>query len=214
MKVSKTQATDRDLLDGASSSWREIKQTRVEMIPSPVGMAEGVSPFMALSENHGVVKEVNVKLASNGTTLSIRLSWADPNEDASPDDLDQFVDGAAVMFPFVDGASALSMGDRGAPVNAWLWKADEEAPRDVVAEGYSTSLRRKAEASGLKAHANYSNKHWTLVFQRPLVATEDFISLSGEATSGIAIAIWEGSNAERAGQKSVSGEFDLLEGLS
>ena len=38
-------------------------------------------------------------------------------------DLDSFVDGVAVMFPTVSGASAVTMGATGKPVNAWYWKA-------------------------------------------------------------------------------------------
>lgn len=219
MKVSKVKASDSELADGASSAWRGVSETTVELMPSPVGMAADVSPFMALSEDHGKVEAVKMRVASNGTSLSIRLSWADPDEDSAPGDLDEFPDGAAVMFPLVPGASALAMGSKGAPVNAWLWKADEPEPFDVVAEGYATSQRRAAEASGLKANAVHARGHWVLVFQRPLEVAgapmdeSVFISFAGDEDVGISIAIWEGANKERAGQKSVSGDFVPLEGL-
>lgn len=212
MRVSKIKASDKDLADGSSFVWRNVKETTIELVPSPVGMAEGVSPFMALSTDHGKVEAAKVRIANNGTTLSIRLSWADPDDDSVPDDLDQFADGAAVMFPLAEGADALSMGAEGAPVNAWLWKADEAEPFDVVAQGYATSDRRAAEASGLKAKATHTDGHWVLVFQRPLVAEGDFVSFAGGEDTGIAFAIWEGANKERAGQKSVSGEFVTLKG--
>lgn len=213
MKVSKVKASDQDLADGMSPAWRGVTETKVDLVPSPVGMAEEVSPFMALSEDHGKVSAARVRIASNGTTFSVRLTWVDPDDDSAPGDLDEFADGAAVMFPLAQGASALSMGAESAPVNAWLWKADEAAPFDVFAEGYATSERREAGASGLKAAATHANGHWTLVFQRPIVAEGSFVSLAGEADVGIAFAIWEGANKERAGQKSVSGEFVALEGL-
>lgn len=213
MKVSKVKASDRDLEDGTSAAWRGVSETSLELMPSPIGMAEDVSPFMALSEDHGKVAAAKVRIASNGTSLSIRLSWADPDEDSAPGDLDEFADGAAVMFPLVPGASALAMGSTGAPVNAWLWKADEPEPFDVVAEGYATSQRRTAETTGLKANAAYAKGQWVLVFQRPLQARGDSVSLTGDEDVGIAVAIWEGANKERAGQKSVSGDFVALEGL-
>ena len=212
MKISRISASDQDLADGASLVWRGVKETNVDLVPSPVGMAEGVSPFMALSEDHGKVEAAKVRIASNGTTLSIRLTWADPDDDSAPEDLDDFADGAAVMFPLAEGASALSMGSQGAPVNAWLWKADEAKPFDVVAQGYATSDRRDADVSGLKASATHANGHWILVFQRPLVAEGAFVSFAGEEDIGIAFAVWEGANKERAGQKSVSGDFVALEG--
>lgn len=214
MKVSKIKASDKDLADGSSFAWRNVKETTIELVPSPVGMAESVSPFMALSTDHGKVEAAKVRIANNGTTLSVRLSWADPDDDSAPGDLDEFADGAAVMFPLVGGASALSMGSEGAPVNAWLWKADEAEPFDVVAQGYATSDRRAAEASGLKANATHVDGHWVLVFQRPLVAEGDFVSFAGGEDIGIAFAVWEGANKERAGQKSVSGDFVALKGLN
>jgi DMSO reductase family type II enzyme heme b subunit len=212
MKVSKINALDEELIDGSSSSWNSVPEVRVALMPSPVGMAEDVSPFMALSEGHGKVEEVRVRAASNGTSLSIRINWDDP-DDSQPDDLDEFPDGAAVMFPLGEGANALSMGAKGLPVNAWLWKSDEGEPFDVVAEGYATSDRRDASASGLKASAVHANGHWTLVFQRPLVVEGAFVSFAGGEEIGIAFAIWEGANKERVGQKSVSGDFVILEGL-
>lgn len=214
MRVSKIEASDRNLADGSSSVWRDVEETIIDLMPSPIGMAESVSPFMALSTDHGKVEAAKVSIANNGTTLSIRLSWADPDDDSVPDDLDEFSDGAAVMFPLAEGADALSMGAEGAPVNAWLWKADEAEPFDVVAQGYATSDRRAAEASGLKAKATHAQGRWVLVFQRPLVAEGDFVSFAGGEDIGIAFAVWEGANKERAGQKSVSGDFVALEGLS
>lgn len=213
MKVSKVKASDKDLVDGSSLAWRGVSETTIDLMPSPIGMAESVSPFMALSADHGKVEAAKVRIANNGTTLSVHLSWADPDDDSAPGDLDEFADGAAVMFPLVSGASALSMGAVGAPVNAWLWKADEAEPFDVVAQGYATSDRRAAEVSGLKAKAIHTDGHWVLVFQRPLVAQGDFVSFADGQEIGIAFAVWEGANKERAGQKSVSGEFIALKDL-
>lgn len=213
MKVSKVKASDTELADGSSSAWRSVGETTVELMPSPIGMAEDVSPFMALSEDHGKVEAAKIRIACNGSTLSVRLSWRDPDEDSVPEDLDEFPDGAAVMFPLVSGASALTMGAAGAPVNAWLWKADEPEPFDVVAQGYATSQRRAAEASGLNASAVYARGRWVLVFQRPLEVDGVFVSFAGDEDIGISFAIWEGANKERAGQKSVSGDFVPLEGL-
>lgn len=213
MRITRIEAIDSDLLDGASTAWAPVRSKTIEMLPSPIGMVEEVSPFMALSEGHGAVTSARIQIAVTQSTLSVRLSWVDPEEDAAPDDLDQFADGAAVMFPLVEGASALTMGAEGEPVNAWLWKADEPEPFDMVAEGYSTSARRAASVSGLKSKAVYSRGRWSLVFQRPLQADGAFVSFDPGKTIGIAVAIWEGSNHERAGQKSVSGEFSPLEGL-
>jgi DMSO reductase family type II enzyme heme b subunit len=115
------------------------------------------------------------------------------------------------MFPLQTGASAITMGSADKPVNAWFWKADEALPCDVYAEGYATSERRKANQSGLTATGYYDNERWTVVFQRDMkVAEKNYITFAPASDTTIAFAVWEGSNKERSGQKSVSGEFTGL----
>jgi len=154
------------------------------------------------------VRRVEAGLAHNGETLSVRLSWQDARRDDRIEDLDRFSDGAAVMFPLLEDANPITMGDAQQPVNAWLWKADRKEPFDVIARGYSTSQRRPASSSQLAASAVYREGEWHLVFQRPLEpASGEFAHFVPGQPARIAFAIWEGNNAERAGQKAVSGAF-------
>ncbi|MDP3937016.1 MAG: ethylbenzene dehydrogenase-related protein, partial [Deltaproteobacteria bacterium] len=121
-------------------------------------------------------------------------------------------DAAAVLFPLGEDANPFTMGDDRNPVNAWFWKADREEPFDVIARGYSTSQRRPGGASGLVARAEHRQDAWVGVFQRPLrPAPGEFTHFEPGATARIAFAVWEGSNAERGGQKAVSGAFLDLE---
>jgi DMSO reductase family type II enzyme heme b subunit len=100
------------------------------------------------------------------------------------------------------------MGDEKNPVNAWLWRADREEPFDVIARGYATSERRPGSTSGLVAKGVYRNGEWIVVFQRPLQpGPGEFVRFEPGSAARIAFAVWEGSNAERAGQKAVSGAF-------
>jgi DMSO reductase family type II enzyme heme b subunit len=117
------------------------------------------------------------------------------------------------MFPLQGDANPVTMGDAKQPVNAWLWKADRAEPFDVIARGYSTSQRRPAASSQLAASASYNDEGWHLVFQRPLdhPGSGEFTRFVPGQHSKIAFAIWEGSNAERAAQKAVSGAFIDLE---
>lgn len=212
-KVKRVAATSQDLLDVDGAAWAGLDAIGIDLVPAPVTLAASVSGQMALSRSHGKVGRVEARLAHNGETLSVRLSWRDARKDDRIEDLDRFSDGAAVMFPLQGDANSVTMGDEERPVNAWLWKADRAEPFDVIARGYSTSQRRPASSSGLAAGASYRDGGWHLVFQRPLDRPEsgEFTRFIPGRPSKIAFAVWEGSNAERAGQKAMSGSFVELE---
>jgi DMSO reductase family type II enzyme heme b subunit len=211
-KVKRVAATSQKLLDVDGAAWAGLDEIAIHLIPAPVAMAMSVSSQLALSQSHGKVGRAEARLAHNGETLSVRLSWQDAQRDDRIEDLDRFVDGAAVMFPLLEDANPFTMGDAQLPVNAWLWRADREEPFDVIARGYSTSQRRPASSSRLAASAVYRDGGWHLVFQRPLQpGSGEFARFAPGLPAKIGFAIWEGSNAERAGQKAVSAGFVELE---
>lgn len=214
MKAGFHDAGDDAFLDPRGTVWDAIVAQDVDMVPAPVGLAAGLSPFMALSRGHGKVRRAEVKVAHNGRKLSVRLVWGEDDPVTAIGDLDRFVDGAAVMFPLTTQARALTMGDEHNPVNAWLWKANRPAPDDVLAHGFGTSRRRAGTETGLRAAAYHVDGHWYVVFQRTLRAgpgADAQVTFKPAATVGIAVALWAGNNRERAGQKSVSGEWIPLE---
>jgi DMSO reductase family type II enzyme heme b subunit len=212
MRVKRTAATDEALRDGRGAAWEKIEAREVVLVPTPLVLVAPVSPYLALSQTHGAVKALSARAAHNGETLSIRLAWEDSNRDDRIADLDRFSDAAAVVFPLLDDANPITMGDEEKPVNAWLWRADLGEPFDVIARGYSTSERRPAGASGLAARGQHADGQWVVVFQRPLhPASGEFARFDPGAPAKAAFAVWEGSNAERAGQKAISGAFIELE---
>ncbi len=211
-KVKRIAAANQKLLEIDGAAWTGLQSVGIDLIPAPVTMAANVSGQMALSQNHGKVPRVEARLAHNGESLSVRLSWQDDQKDDQIGDLDRFADGAAVMFPLQGEANPFTMGDEQRPVNAWLWRADRTEPFDVIARGYATSQRRPASSSQLQANALYRDGGWHLVFQRPLLpGGGEFTRFTPGEPARIAFAIWEGSNGERAGQKAVSGAFVDLE---
>jgi DMSO reductase family type II enzyme heme b subunit len=208
MKVTRQSLSAAELNDGHSGAWSGIEETILPLAPSPIALTEYVSPYMSKSTGHGKVPEIRVRMTHNGRIFSMRLSWPDPDKNDELADLDQFSDAVAVMFPLSKGASAFSMGSASKPVNAWFWKADEKDPYDVFAEGYATSKRRSAEASGLQANSYHENGHWVVVLQRPMKATgQGMVPMTPGVDTAIAFAVWEGGNQERSAQKAVSGEF-------
>jgi DMSO reductase family type II enzyme heme b subunit len=212
MRVERAEATNEALLDDQGAPWAKIEEREVGLVPAPVVMTMEISRYLALSQGHGAVKAVSARLAHNGETLSIRIAWEDPRRDDRIPDLDRFTDGAAVLFPLLDDANPLTMGDEAKPVNAWLWKSDRPEPFDVIVRGFSTSQRRPASESGLVARGQHRDGKWVVVFQRPLQpGGGDFARFQPGGSAKISFAIWDGSNAERAGQKAISGVFIDLE---
>ena len=208
MRVKRVAVPDEALLDGAGAAWALPAGQHIALVPAPVTMAAAVSPQMALSRTHGRVRAASARALHNSETLSVRLAWKDAAEDDAIRDLDQFADAAAIMFPLLADANPVTMGDEQQPVNAWLWKADRPEPFDVIARGYSTSERRAASESGLVARGEHRGEKWVLVFQRPLLpGNGEFAHFEPGTSAKIAFAVWDGSNAERAGQKAVSGAF-------
>ncbi len=208
MRIYRVSATPEHLLDANNSDWHGIAIEKIPLIPSMVELAGTVSPYLSRSHGHGITREIAVQMAHDGQFISVRMEWPNPAPKNEIADLDQFADAAAVMFTAKDIASAISMGAKGAPVNAWLWKADEKQPFDVIAEGYANSQRRSASTSSLVASQQYNKANSIVVLQRPLTSPEEScVSFEPGTITRVAFAVWSGANKERSGQKSVSGEF-------
>lgn len=205
MKAKKIDASDDLLLDGASPIWANAPVESVAMVQTPIMLTKEVSSFLALSQDHGAITSLQAAALHNGQMLAIRLQWAAPKHDRIVD-LDSFVDGAAVLFPLVRGASAVTMGARGKPTNAWYWKANMPEPYEVVAEGFA-SVERIAGRRGLKAAALHRDGQWNLVLARSLGKPDGLVKLEPGGSTKVAFAVWSGGNAERSGRKSFSGEF-------
>ncbi len=211
MKVVKVSTAAAALSDPLSPYWSSAAKERLSMMPTPLAMVDEVSPFLAISNDHGSVEEAEVAALHDGRTLTLRISWAMPKAADKIDDLDRFVDAAAVIFPLARNASAMTMGAKGQPTNAWYWKAGKAHPYDVIAEGFGSSQRHDGATSGLSARAIHADGRWHVVFQRSLETSRDRVRFVPGKKTGIAFAIWDGRNRERSGRKSFSGEFIPLE---
>lgn len=207
MKAIRVSASDVALLDPGSEVWAGAKHESFDMYPTPLAMVEEVSPFLARSSGHGIIQRLDVSAAHNGRVLAIWVSWKSDRH-AEINDLNQFVDGVAVMFSLARGANAVTMGAKGQPVNAWFWRANCATPYCVIAEGFA-SVRRLAtdQAGDLVATARHQDGKWTVVFRRALVGPDGHVKLVVGQSSKLAFAVWNGGNAERSGRKSFSGEF-------
>ena len=204
MKSVYVAATRESFLDPGATCWHEAKGVRLEMAETPLDM----QPTEAIKaqwrgRKHGMVKQVTLDALHNGQQIAFRLHWQDPHENRTILDNDQFVDGAAIMLPAVTNAPIILMGQPGAPVNAWYWRADEgKAGRHIVAEGYGST--RTVDRSSIVCSSHWAKGSWTVVITRALTLSSPatVAQLYPGARTPYGVAIWEGGNQERAGIKS------------
>lgn len=210
MRVVRLDADTPALVDPLSAAWSGVRPEHLSLVPTPLAGNPGiehVSPFLAKSTDHGAVDALEVAAAHNGEVLALRLVWASERHDEVVD-LDEFSDGAAVLFAIGARASAVTMGGKGQPVNAWFWRADHpQAPHDVVAEGYGTSVRTPGDETGLRSAASWAHGRWQVVLARDLGAPRGRAVLRPGRPVRVAFAVWDGGNRERSGRKAFSGEF-------
>ncbi len=213
MLVQRIDAKREELLDPASAAWRKAKTNTVVLSPTPIDMQP--TEYVRVSwkgRPYGKASSMRVSALHNGEQIFFRLLWTDETEDMKIADINQFVDAAAVLFPLVEDAPLLGMGTKGKPVNAWMWRADWERPKNVAAEGMGTTQRRDDPALG--SQARHTRGRWDLVLTRSLNGTgspEGTAALAPGTVTKIAFAVWQGANQERAGIKAFSPDWQELQ---
>ncbi|MEM4541424.1 MAG: ethylbenzene dehydrogenase-related protein [Archaeoglobaceae archaeon] len=193
--------------------WKKIKLMPIKMQPVPA-KAIVTSKYIreTISEaKYGKIGEILAGVCRDDEKIAVAMQWEDKSKDDAILSYDSFVDACAVMFPIKGYASVMTMGSEDAPVNVWLWRADGKV-YDVLSKGLGTTKRRDPKTSGLIAQGQYSDGKWKVVFVRPLsVKIPDFVDLKPPKVTGIAFAVWNGSNRERGPLKAYSGDFIGLE---
>ncbi|MFQ5672605.1 MAG: ethylbenzene dehydrogenase-related protein [Nitrospinales bacterium] len=232
-------------------------------------------------------KWVNVKAATNGKEIAVRLEWIDPTRNDIMIQSQQYKDQAAIMFPVNQSGEEppFTMGGDGERVNIWQWKATwnkevagvagnggmqdmedvykymamgsgsyymyepdgklgspvskrttivdygmgknegvfnparatgniladaslRHSPvEDLNAEGFST-LTTQAHQD-VEGKGNWDNNRWTVVIKRSLTTADSNDTQFTAGKSPMAIAIWNGHNKERNGQKAVTQWHEL-----
>jgi DMSO reductase family type II enzyme heme b subunit len=153
------------------------------------------------------VKDLSVRALHDGTTVAIRLEYADPTEDAD--------DSAAVEFMVGDKKAHFAHGQpmaqvEGGPVNIWFWRNKDAKGVDMNAKGFGTL--KVQEHQDVKAKGVYSNGTWKVVFTRPLATghPEEDTQIEMGGFINIAFAVWDGKKdisgavKEKGSQKAVS----------
>lgn len=108
-----------------------VKKVAGELPAHPVSAAwdsvKGVTvPVMLLWQRQKVTDHIVVKAVHNGESITFLLQWEDDAPNSSFIRTQDFSDGAALQFALTQEKSRFTMGDKGKPVNIWLWKADRQ----------------------------------------------------------------------------------------
>ena len=132
--------------------------------------------------------------AHDGANLYVRLEWADSETPNT-----EFQDAAAVYFPSGADAPVGTIGSADAPVKVAFWQANLAEAKDFVATGPGAF---KPGGNGVSAGAANADGRWSVVLSR---------GLADATPAKIGVAVWDGSNEERAGLGAVSQDWLALE---
>ncbi len=191
-------------LDPAAAVWSSEAANRIDMIPAPLGL-QPTDHIIATWENrpYGEAEWADLKSVHDGETLAVHISWSCAKISIGASE--GFPDAAAIAFPVRGEPILLSMGSSDAPMHMLQWKAKGNETRSVLAEGIGSSLPGPSVSENGKG--GWSQGIWSVVFSRSLNAPENASPLSAGMTTLIGVAVWNGTNEERAGIKAVSGDW-------
>lgn len=188
------------LTNASSDAWEQVPAKEIALASAPSG---------APNAENTTIESVFVRAAQDDERLFVRLSWADPTPDTelTPGQyetprLASFGDAAAVQLPAnASTHPGIAMGSERTPVNVWYWNA-EAGGQELLAAGPGTTT---AVEGTVETDATYRDGRWHVVFDRNLGVEEtNRTSFEADENVQVALAVWNGSNAERAGQKAVS----------
>jgi DMSO reductase family type II enzyme heme b subunit len=196
------------LLDPDGSPWQGARAEPLRLMGTPLGLQPTPAIQVAWAgKKIGAVDRVAVSAIHDGTLLAFRLEWSDPTENRETVDTVAFPDAAAVVLPSAPGSPLITMGAPGAAVNAWYWRADEDAGRHVVAEGIGTS--RTLDRELVSGRGVWKGGRWRIVLARALrIRTDEAVAqLEPGKSTQFGVAVWDGGSKERAGIKAFSGDW-------
>lgn len=167
---------------------------------------------------------ITVKALYNDKDISILLEWHDRTPSLPGDKKVEelaggpvFPDGVAVQFPSVlpkEGDLTLPMSgmggpDRGGAVDIWFWQAPDakdkpQRVRLMQAKGSKETSEIDAGKEGVIADGVYDRGVWRVVFKRALRTESGRMQFDGRRFIPLALAAWDGSNAERGGRHTMT----------
>lgn len=193
-----TEDPDGALAQPDGAGWADVPAADVHLTSAPSSVPNA---------DDTTIERVHVQAATAEQRLYVRLQWADATRDANATSIQNFTDAVAVQFPANRSARPpIAMGGPGNMVNVWYWGSDA-GTQELLAggAGSTTPFQNPAVDTNATYRGSGENATWTVVYSRPLdAAGENRTAISEDGDLDVAIAVWNGSNDERAGRKSVS----------
>ncbi len=193
--------------DPASPAWNALPPAALVAAPQVSIRLPDAQANAALAK--AANRTVRVRAATDGTSLGVLLEWPDPTEDrTTPDGVEVFGDAAALQLPLELGAGKrlpyVGMGDERARVAVFLQRATSTGTvaRQAIGAGFGTLARADLGGLTVAMRRDPARKGWRALFVRPLAAG------GLDLRRGIvpfAVAVWDGSAKERAGNKALTG---------
>lgn len=190
--------------------WERLPEYRVRIAPAP---AVHQSVELRVNEDDEG-SDLYLTLARTSDRFYVRMRWVDETLDAKTA-MNRFRDGAAVQFSLGDDETSFIMGTGpDEPVNIWYWRSDNGAVQNLAAGGPgSTTMLDEQGVTGQGQYVKNDGdpNQWTLVMSRPL-AVDGKLDVSFDRKQiPMAFAVWQGSDGQRDGLKSVSEGWILLD---
>ena len=196
MKVSKVSAPAAELADPAAAVWRGVASESVNL--APVALAAQPTEYIReawANKAYGRTPKAMVAAASDGQRLYLRLEWED---DEQPNG--EFQDAVAGVFPTNGDGALATLGDAQKPLAVWYWEQGRPGPLNLTARG--PGVFRKGDSAALSANGALNERRWSVVISGPAAAAK---------AGKVGVAVWNGSNEERAGLAAVSRDWLKLE---
>lgn len=190
--------------------WERLPEYRVAMNPAPA-----VHDSVDLRVNYDAdTTQLYMTLAKTSERFYVRLRWVDETRDTATS-FDRFRDGAAVQFSLGDDNTSYLMGDGpDSAVNIWYWRSDDGSVQNLAAGGPgSTTMLDDQPVSGDAIYmANDGDPNeWVVVMSRPIAAEGEYTASFDRDSVPMAFAVWQGSEDQRDGLKTVSDGWILLD---
>jgi complex iron-sulfur molybdoenzyme family reductase subunit gamma len=177
-----------------SEAWDTVPAVTVPLASAPSGVPNASDTS---------VERMNVQSARTDDRFYLRLSWPDATADRNVTGPREFRDAVAVQLPVNTSARPpISMGSTRNMVNVWYWRAGGET-EELLAGGPGTTTEYETDAVAVSA--DHDDGRWTVVLSRSITSdAPNRTSLAVDHDVDVAFAVWNGSQMERSGRKSVS----------
>lgn len=190
--------------DPTDEVWRRVPEYSVILNTAPL-VHESVA--LRYSGDEAPVT-ARLSVVSDGQRLYFRLRWADATK-SNQTKIGLYSDAAALQFPLTRKDSSIMMGEPGAPVGLWYWRADRKGIEALVARGPGTVKIVKDESLAGDACHRFNPEtgegSWYVVVSKDLnYSHKDSVDFQRKEIT-LAVALWQGSAGQRDGLKRVSG---------